>query len=451
MAVLDMPRQPVVVPEDPVRKRAPAEPPPPRWTEETPRTQEDHSLQALIELSAEIHAAGDLYRVAELGLLKFMGHLGTASAALWIISKKTREPVLIRSLGIPERFATAIGELCLPKIINTSADDPGPTFVKDLTAVLDSQAMSLINRANIMLFGTLFSSGEPIGAIVLGKRVTGSPYQDSQLRVLEASLHHLGVALENTLLYASILEQNRELRQAREKLDELDQLKQEFLNNMHHEVRTPLNIMMSYLQLALDRIPADDEKREMLEPVVEQAGKLGGMLENLLTFQEIRNENVVLEVSRQDVASLVKSYFEERRPGVALDLRELTLRTAPELPDAVCDPERLLQILDALVENAAKFTPQGSRIGLRLSARKQDGQGWVCVEVVDNGPGIPAERLNIVREPFRQLDGSVTRDVGGIGLGLALAQELTERMGGRLDLESEVGLGTTCRLLLPVG
>lgn len=96
-----------------------------------PRTLEDLSLQALLELSQEIHTTGDLYRVAELGLLKIMGHLGTASSALWIRSDQTRRPVLLRSLGMPERIATALSEVCVDRIMAQGSADPTPVFVDD--------------------------------------------------------------------------------------------------------------------------------------------------------------------------------------------------------------------------------------------------------------------------------------------------------------------------------
>ncbi|MFH1844935.1 MAG: HAMP domain-containing sensor histidine kinase [bacterium] len=419
------------------------------WTEVPPRTKEDHSLQALIELSTEIHTAGDLYRVAELGLLKFMGHLGTASAALWVVSRQTAAPVLIRSLGISEAIATTLGEICVPDVIVQAQKNPGPAFVSDHSQILVPEALALAKQAKIELFGTLFSSGKPIGTIALGKRVSGEPYDESQLRVLEASLHHLGVALDNTLLYAGILEQNRELRTARERMRELDKLKQEFLDNMQHEVRTPLNIILSYSQLALETVKADDPVKEMLGTIKEQTTQLRGMMENLLTFRKIQENDLALANTRQDLVLVVRRFFDERRPGVALGLRELTFRCRPDMPGAVFDVHSLIQILDALVENAAKFTPQGSQIRLRLSQETIDDQEWVQIEVEDNGPGIPADQLQAACEPFRQLDGSMTRQVGGMGLGLTLSVELARKMGGELKLASMVGKGTSCRLLLP--
>jgi len=109
-----------------------------------------------------------------------------------------------------------------------------------------------------------------------------------------------------------------------------------------------------------------------------------------------------------------------------------------------------MQILDELLDNAVKFTPRGSRIELGAACMREDGKEWVEIEVRDDGPGIASERMDAVFRSFEQGDGSMTRQVGGLGMGLAFARELAERMGGRLVAESVIGKGSTFRLRLPV-
>ncbi len=421
----------------------------PAGDRKAPRTLEELSLQALLELSQEIHATGDLYRVAELGLLKFMGNLGTASAALWVVSRKSGRPVLLRSLGIPTRVAEALGELCVGRIVAAGDDHPEPFFVEELGALLDPAAHALAEGARLGLFGLLFSSGRPIGALALGRHVAGGPYSPGQLRILQASLHHLGVALDNTQLHASTLEQNRELRQARARLQELDELKQQFLDNLHHELKTPLTVILSYADLLRSGTLGPAQSQEFLAELIAQAGRLRSMIENLLTFRELRDDLVSVTTTPTDLAPLLGDYHEERRPGLARDLLEFVLRLDPTLPPALCDPGHLRRILDELVGNAAKFSPEGSRITLRALRDRRDGATVVRLEVEDNGPGIAPERLAQAFEPFQQLDGSFTRATGGIGLGLPLARDLARNLGGELELRDLPGRGTVCTLWLP--
>jgi signal transduction histidine kinase len=105
-------------------------------------------------------------------------------------------------------------------------------------------------------------------------------------------------------------------------------------------------------------------------------------------------------------------------------------------------------VLDALVDNAVKFTPPGSRITLRLDAHTQNRTRWVRVRVEEDGPGIPSDQLGNLFDPFWQLDGSSTKKFGGLGIGLAMARDLVDRMGGRLSVASEEGRGTTFTILL---
>jgi signal transduction histidine kinase len=229
----------------------------------------------------------------------------------------------------------------------------------------------------------------------------------------------------------------------------MDQLKQEFLSNMQHELRTPLAIILSGLEMINSQIPNDAPTQEILASVLAQAEKLRRLLENLLAMNDIQNENLSIEASQQDIPALLRMFFTDHRPSVMKDLRELILDIQPDVGAAFCDPDRLLQILDELLQNAVKFTPQGTIISINATLQKRANANWVRIEVSDDGPGIPPERLSKVFELFQQLDGSLTRAAGGVGLGLPLVRDLTQRMGIEMSIESEEGRGTTCILLLP--
>jgi signal transduction histidine kinase len=132
---------------------------------------------------------------------------------------------------------------------------------------------------------------------------------------------------------------------------------------------------------------------------------------------------------------------------VAAGLRELRFSNGADVPPALFDRTRVLQIVECLVDNAVKFCPPGSMIHVRVDP-EPDG---VRVDVADDGPGIPEERVSFIWEPFRQGDGSATREHGGIGVGLSFARELAVRMGGTLEVATEPGAGTVFSLRLPTG
>jgi signal transduction histidine kinase len=149
------------------------------------------------------------------------------------------------------------------------------------------------------------------------------------------------------------------------------------------------------------------------------------------------------------MAAALREYYEKRRNGVALQLHDFRLSLEAELPQALYERRRLYQVLDILLDNAVRFTPRGTHIVLRALRQRDERAGWVRIELEDDGPGIPAAKLPRLFVPFQQVDGSVTRETTGLGLGLALANRLVEAMGGRLLAASEVGKGTTLTVLLP--
>jgi signal transduction histidine kinase len=305
--------------------------------------------------------------------------------------------------------------------------------------------VALARREGIELLAPLSSRGETLGLVALGPGAGGSSYGPVELDAFQASLGMIGVALQNATLYNRLLENNRQLRVANEELTDLDRLKSEFLRNLNHELRTPLTVIIAYLTSVEDQGGLPDTVREFTGVCIEESKKLKAMLENLLDFGSATRGSLPLDVRRGDVVVPLRAYFEERLPGVTEGLREFVFE-APDAPlEAIFDRHRVLQIVEALVDNATKFTPCGTRITLRL---RLEGD-MVGVEVEDDGPGIPPERMTQIFASFRQGDGSPTREVGGLGLGLAFALELAHRMKGGLTASSDLGRGSLFRLSLP--
>jgi len=220
---------------------------------------------------------------------------------------------------------------------------------------------------------------------------------------------------------------------------------------VNHELRTPLSVIVGYLDVLHQVVALDEHGRRAVAVATEQAGKLESLFNGLLEFSEIKEDSARLELKAHDLVFLLRGFAGQRRPGVVNGLREFTLELEPALPRARCDARRLVRALDAIVDNAIKFTPAGTHIRLRAERRGEDGREWIAVEVEDNGPGIAEEQLANLFEPFRQGDGSTTRTVGGLGLGLALVREIADKMGGRVVARSVPGLGSAFGLLLPPG
>ena len=401
----------------------------------------ENSLLSLFELSRELSVGLDPYAIAQLTLFSLMGHFGAAAAALWLLPEAPENPaVLLRGFGVGEDAARALGPGLAARVAEIDGA-PGATRLADWAAAKVPEAAAAL-ELGLALAAPVPVQGRLVGVIGLGPRLDGEAYGPFDLEYLATAAGMVGVALENARLYHRTRESNRQLRETNERLAELDRLKSEFLGNVNHELRTPLSVIIGYLDV-LRATQANSTTQEAIAIASKHAAKLEAMLENLLDYSRLEEQALRLKLEPHDLGDLLRGYAEERRPGVANGLREFTLELEPQLPPAACDPRRLLQIVDELMDNAIKFTLPGSRIRLRARRCAHPGAEGILIEIDDDGPGIPADRLEALFEPFRQGDGSTTREAGGLGLGLALARRLAEAMGGGLDAKSEPGVGSS--------
>ncbi|HYD64241.1 PAS domain S-box protein [Azospirillum sp.] len=239
------------------------------------------------------------------------------------------------------------------------------------------------------------------------------------------------------------------LVEAKEAAELANRAKTAFLSNMSHELRTPLNGILGFAEVIHQQMLGTLENPMYLNYVAEikRSGELLlANINDLLEMATIEAGRVDLDVTMVDFRDIVVSCLrlvakraERAKLRVEADMGE-------ELPPLMADPHALKQVLLHLLSNAIKFTPEGGRIG--VSARI-DNAGALVAEVFDSGIGIPADRLETVFYPFIQGDASLSRRFEGIGLGLSIAKSLLEQHGGRLEIRSTEGAGTSVMLRLP--
>lgn len=236
-----------------------------------------------------------------------------------------------------------------------------------------------------------------------------------------------------------------ELAEANVTLFELNKVKDEFLTNVSHELRTPLNSIIGFADLLVES--ADERVARYGRNISAAAKNLLGMINDLLDLAKIEAGKAEVRLAKvsvldvcQTLGALAQPLADKRHLTLELDLDETT-------PMVVTDAGKLQQILYNLLSNAIKFTPAGGKV--TLSAAPSD-TGEVRVAVADTGPGISEADQAHIFEKFYQADRTLTKESAGTGLGLAIAKELTNLLGGRLDLDSQPGKGTTFTLRLPV-
>ncbi len=410
----------------------------------------EYSLQALIDLSQSLALSHNLYETMDALLLSLMGQFSLSRVCLWMLPEgQEGVPVLARSRGVDAAKAHVLMTACAPRLIQHLRREEGPVTVEDLIDGTDAPIRDFATNAGFLQFAPIHLRNELMGIVGIGARRDGEACSELDLQLLRASLAIASVALESGRFYGTLLGKSRELRLANERLGELDRLKFEFLGNINHELRTPLSVIIASLDCLIRAESKETPGQELIRYAVGQAQKLLGLIENLLTLSAAAQKSLRPAATLADVVTAVSEFHRDRIPGVSAGLREFTcVLESPELT-ACFDDQQLRTVLDALLENAVKFTPTGSHIRLRVRDVVEDGESWARIDLEDDGPGIPPESLPSLFEPFQQLDGSMTREAGGMGIGLALARELARGQGGRLTAFSEVGKGSIFSVFLP--
>jgi signal transduction histidine kinase len=241
-----------------------------------------------------------------------------------------------------------------------------------------------------------------------------------------------------------------ELVAANEALTRLGAMKDEFLSTISHELRTPLAAIQSAVAVLLKHRagPLSEVQERFIAMIRDHGGALQRLVDDMLDYQQLTLADVPTRHAPSDLRTLVSAVAAEEAAAFAGGALTLTL-ALPETP-ATCrmDRRQMAQVLRSLLSNAAKFTPAGGRVTVAVTTQGPD----VKLVVTDSGRGIAPEDLERVFEKFVQVDGSMTRPVGGAGLGLALCKRIVEAgHGGRIWAESTLGEGTAVHVALPAG
>jgi signal transduction histidine kinase len=283
-----------------------------------------------------------------------------------------------------------------------------------------------------VMMAPLNARGRTLGAITWVSSTPGRHFTEGDLSLLTDLSGRAALAIDNARLYEEAHQANR--------------VKDEFLAVVSHELRTPLNTILGWSTMLLAEERDSATLRKALETIERNARTQAQLVDDLLNFARLGSSE--LEIAREtlDVRGTVSALANEARPVA----ERLGLTLAVSLPAEPCtievDPQRVRQVLSNLLSNALKFSDRGGRVALLV----ESGPGQVEIRVSDTGVGIRPEFLPHVFDRFLQGDPSSTRRHGGLGLGLAIAKEFTERMGGSIVARSDgTGQGSTFVVTFP--
>ena len=232
------------------------------------------------------------------------------------------------------------------------------------------------------------------------------------------------------------------------RLAQLDRLKAEFVSVASHELKTPINVILGYVELLEDGIygKLQDQQREVCETIAAQARNLTRLVRRLLDVSRFEAGGGALECRQLDLARFLDTLQSSFSVLAMQRSVQFQVNRSEALPAEVrWDEDRMNEVLGNLLSNAFKFTPRGGRVQLTADAVDDD----IIIEVSDTGAGIPPEQLPRIFQKFYQADNQAKASAKGTGLGLAIAKEIVEAHGGSITARSEAGHGATFRITLP--
>lgn len=235
-----------------------------------------------------------------------------------------------------------------------------------------------------------------------------------------------------------------EAETAKEKAEEANMVKSQFLATMSHELRTPLTGVIGLADLLETEVlgPTTGRQKESLARIRSSAWHLVRIIDEIMAYARSETGKAEIRAELVPVTDVVREIVEMLGPSSGPD-EDLRLTVPAEPVFVVTDRGKLSQIVANLVGNAMKFSESPVHVRLNVD------DDWIRISVADTGPGIPADRQEEIFEPFTQLDGSTTREKGGTGLGLTVARRHARLLGGDVEVESVVGEGSTFSLHLP--
>ncbi len=296
-------------------------------------------------------------------------------------------------------------------------------------------------------------------------------------KTLLTSHMHLASVRES---YRELEDKNRKLQAAYDRLKELDRLKSNFLATVSHELRTPLTSIIGYSEMLLAGIagPLAPEQTEFAQTIHGKGEQLLSLILSLLDLSKLESGTMSVKRQRTELSPVLAAATTTLAPVAQKKSVELRVETPPDMPSIYGDPERLRQVFQNLIENAIKFTPQGSviRVVARYLAPDIDGstapasgvmkapadnddlgfallapaRAFAEVRVIDCGIGIPDREKARVFDAFYQVDSSSTREYGGTGLGLSIVKRLVDAHEGTVTIEDNAPQGAIFVVTLPL-
>ncbi|MCA9936884.1 MAG: GAF domain-containing protein, partial [Anaerolineales bacterium] len=398
-------------------------------------------MSALVDMAKQVTSNLNLTSVLQTTVQALQKLLNARASTITMLSKDGTELIVEAAAGINPEFVHAkmkLGEGVSGEVVRRAAT----IYIRDTYREPDFLFFDEVVRS--LLVVPIIIRDEASGTMTVDSDRPNA-FSSSDIQLMTIAAAQVSIAISNARLFEELEERAEELAEAYEELKESDRLKDELVQNVSHELRTPLTFVKGYVDLLLDGEMGlmNTAQQEALQIVSTKTDEITRLIADIMTLQRIDNSN--LQMQQISMKGLVKNSVAGH--NLVAEKNGLILEThLPQTdPEAFVDQGRINQVLDNLIGNAIKFSPDGGKIVITL----EDKGDKILLSVKDEGVGVPEDKILRIFDRFYQVDGSSRRRFGGTGLGLAIAKRIVEAHQGMIWVESKINQGSTFYFELP--
>jgi signal transduction histidine kinase len=410
-------------------------------------------LEVLNTIGAAVSQSLDLQVVLQHAIEKMIETLCFDACWIHMLDKEETELRLQAYRGLTEEAVRALERRNLSEGLSGNIYQTGERLVfEDFQNDVRYQQLSGRNQVIAMGFATaagfpIKANDKTIGVLHLASKARRQ-FAADELQHIESIAQEIGVAAQNARLFTEINQKTAELEQINNELQEANRAKSEFISAMSHELRTPLNVIMGNAELTGDGFFGDitpEQKRAMTQ-IHHHSQFLLKLVNDVLALSRLDAKKMSMELATVDVEEIIAHAQTHVEQLNRLNRLQVSWDIEPDLPQIVTDVTKLEEILQNLIGNAFKFTPQGH---IEVRVRNRPDSGRIEFTVADTGIGIEPRDMNRIFGAFEQIREAHTGDYNGVGLGLNIVKRYLELMNGDIHVESHPGEGSTFTFSLP--
>jgi len=397
-------------------------------------------MNLALELTPDLGVDEVLERIVE----HIFQDLGYKIVSIMLIDPEGKYLTVKASRGLAQSIVRSSRVELGKGVSGTVAQSGEPLLIKDIEADPRFGKVRSHGRysSKSLICVPLRAQNRVIGVLNANNKKNDELLRDHDLHLLTVFAAHASINIQRARLHESLKNQADQLKGALEKLRVIDKVKSDFIVNVSHEYRTPVTIILGYLELLRSAL-TDEKDIEKVATAMKAANRLASLIDDNTDLLRLDTGTTVFHFQKTGPHNFlevaVRNFwhrFGEKGVGLSLELPE-------NLPDVIVDEARMVKTFEKLLENALKFTPSGGLVRVQASPGPSGG---VIISVEDSGPGIGAKDRERVFERFEQGGDIMTEKPEGTGLGLPIARAIVMRHGGTVTLDGSVSRG--CRILV---